>query len=67
LAKDIIYFHEGNEKGSIEYTKDFQEGTKENSGFQVGKEDMRLHESLRNSEESSNQKGVFKEEGEKPH
>jgi hypothetical protein len=58
---DLIYFQEGNEKRSVEDLIDFQEGRKEKSGFQVGKEEMRLSESLKNSEKSSYQQGVLTE------
>jgi hypothetical protein len=56
---------------SVEDLINFQEGRKEKSYFQEGKEKMRLSKSLRNSEESSYQQGVLTEEerevGEKPH
>jgi hypothetical protein len=32
-TEDLIYFQEGDEKGSVKDLKDFQEGRKENSGF----------------------------------
>jgi hypothetical protein len=61
-TEDLIDFQEGNEKRSVEDLVDCQEGRNENSGFQVGKEEMRLSESLKNSEESSDQQGVLTEE-----
>jgi hypothetical protein len=69
-TEDLIDCQEGNEKILVEDLKDCKEGRKENSGFQVGKEEMRLSESLMNSEESSDQQGVLKrrrKRREKPH
>jgi hypothetical protein len=40
--EDLTDFQEGNEKRSVEDLVDFQEGRNENSGFQVGKEEVRL-------------------------
>jgi hypothetical protein len=70
-VEDLTDFQEGNEKRSVKDLIDCQEGRNENSGFQVGKEEVRLSESLENSEESSYQQGVLtgeeEEAGEKPH
>jgi hypothetical protein len=63
-TEDLIYFQEGNKKGSVEDLKECQETRKKNSSFQVGKEEMRLSESLRNSEKSSDQQGVLTEKEE---
>jgi len=62
IEEGMIYFCEpedgeilSDEEGrSVEYLIDLLEGRKENLGFQVGKEEMRLFESLKNSERSSN-------------
>jgi hypothetical protein len=54
--------------GSVKDLIDCQEGRSENSNFQVGKEDeMRLSESLMNSERSSDQKEVLTEEEDQRH
>jgi hypothetical protein len=63
-AEDLIYFQEGNDNISAEYLKYFEEGKKEKLGCQVGKEEMRLYESLKNSEKSSYQQGVLTEKKE---
>jgi len=57
--------------GSVKYIIDYEEGRSETLGFHVGKEnEMRLSESLKNSEESSYQQGMLtsgREEEERSH
>jgi hypothetical protein len=56
-------FQVGNEMGSLEDLIDCQEGREEIPDFQVGKgEEMRLSDSLMNSEVSSYQQGMMTEE-----
>ena len=72
IEEGMIYFCEpedgeilSDEEGrSVEYLIDLQEGRKENSGFQVGKEEMRQSQSLKNSKNSSGQQRVLKKKEE---
>jgi hypothetical protein len=62
------YFQEGNEMGSDKDLIYCEEGKNGNSNFQVGKEnEMRLFESLINSEESSYQQEVSTKEEDQRH
>jgi hypothetical protein len=60
--KDLTNFQEENEKRSFEDLVDCQEGRTKISGCQVGKEERRLSQSIKNLDESSYQQGVLMEE-----
>jgi hypothetical protein len=62
-VKKVSDFQVGNEMGSLEDLIDCQEGREEIPDFQVGKgEEMRLSDSLMNSEVSLDQQGMLTEE-----
>jgi hypothetical protein len=62
-SEELSGFLEVNEKRSMVDLKGFQVGIEESSDFQVGKgEDMRLSDSLMNSEVSLDQQGMLTEE-----